>query len=638
MAAAHPDQAGSATAAFFDSPELVALLASYLLVDRVDLLNLGARQLDFLAANPFVLPHIRYLRIRDPFTEARWPDSFKRSVANPPFRGDKLDAGWKQVGLLLRLIHDARPAHARPPFIDINIFLPDAWQLLEVFAPCPALFERVVAFRLFVAEQLRMKAKAASRWKANWSSVSDFLRKAGAAAQKSGGTGLISFLYGDYQVFCNDGGYYRPAIPAQFWLDLKDVVAPNLRDLSLDLTAQDCARRLSFARINTIFDSLRCPALEHLYLRLCVDAEQDEELNEDDDGPISFDEPTDDLEEELNEDEDFDEGEGEDEDLDEGEGGDEGNEQDAAEDEHQDDGEDDSTQSSQSLEQLEFFLDHLPELRSLTLSGSFVPSLRQNFPKLQRYGFQNDVPRDAERKRNFLLRHPVAAQVAVVYGYSTRPVTELIAAPAASADQDVAAEAYVPDDWDDVQLRMGRITVLESSLSALNLRARSWLTYDPVTAQNVTCLRMSLSSASDMGREWSDHQAQNTVELPRLVKEFMPNLVELVLHYTYYDVSEDPNNGKGLPLHDFGESILRWILTRLSSAPNLRVLTLTNAFGLDGLDPHKDLLVGFDDFPPALEYIAASAGPQARTIAARTAALAHPDYARRRLGLPSRGA
>ncbi|KAK0529692.1 hypothetical protein OC834_003580 [Tilletia horrida] len=155
---------------------------------------------------------------------------------------------------------------------------------------------------------------------------------------------------------------------------------------------------------------------------------------------------------------------------------------------------------------------------------------------------------------------------------------------------------------------MGRITVLESSLSALNLRTRSWLTYDPATAQNVTCLRMSLSSASDMGREWSDHQAQNTVELPRLVKEFMPNLVELVLHYTYYDVSEDPNNGKGLPLHDFGESILRWILTRLSSAPNLRVLTLTNAFGLDGLDPHKDLLVGFDDFPPALEYIAAWGG------------------------------
>ncbi|KAK0529691.1 hypothetical protein OC834_003579 [Tilletia horrida] len=464
MAAAHPDQAGSATAAFFDSPELVALLASYLLVDRVDLLNLGAvskklrqpslcawarhldivvhfaqRQLDFLAANPFVLPHIRYLRIRDPFTEARWPDSFKRSVANPSFRGDKLDAGWKQVGLLLCLIHDARPAHARPPFIDINIFLPDAWQLLEVFAPCPALFERVVSFRLFVAEQLRMKAKAASRWKTNWSAVSDFLRKAGAAAQKSGGTGLISFLYGDYQVFCNDGGYYRPAIPAQFWLDLKDVVASNLRDLSLDLTAQDCARRLSFARINTIFDSLRCPALEHLYLRLCVDDEQDEELNEDDDGLISFDEPTDDLEEELDEDEDFDEGEGED--GDEDEGGNEGDEQDAAEDEHLDDGEDDSTQSSQSLEQLELFLDHLPELRSLTLSGSFAPSLRQNFPKLQRYGFQNDVPRDAERKRNFLLRHPVAAQVAVVYGYSTRPVTELIAAPAASADQDVAAEA-----------------------------------------------------------------------------------------------------------------------------------------------------------------------------------------------------
>ncbi|KAK0538991.1 hypothetical protein OC842_001114 [Tilletia horrida] len=434
MAAAHPDQAGSATAAFFDSPELVALLASYLLVDRVDLLNLGARQLDFLAANPFVLPHIRYLRIRDPFTEARWPDSFKRSVANPPFRGDKLDAGWKQVGLLLRLIHDARPAHARPPFIDINIFLPDAWQLLEVFAHCPALFERVVAFRLFVAEQLRMKAKAASRWKANWSAVSDFLRKAGAAAQKSGGTGLISFLYGDYQVFCNDGGYYRPAIPAQFWLDLKDVVASNLRDLSFWTS-----------RLKTALAALASPGSTPF------STPSDAQLLSISTFDSAFDESTDDVEEELDEDEDFDEGEGEDEDLDEGEGededldegegGDEGDGQDAAEDEHQDDGEDDSTQSSQSLEQLELFLDHLPELRSLTLSGSFVPSLRQNFPKLQRYGFQNDVPRDAERKRNFLLRHPVAAQVAVVYGYSTRPVTELIAAPAASADQDVAAEA-----------------------------------------------------------------------------------------------------------------------------------------------------------------------------------------------------
>ncbi|KAK0533708.1 hypothetical protein OC834_002121 [Tilletia horrida] len=340
----------SAVSRFFNSAELVELLMTYLVLDRVDLLVLASvskpirhfalrawarhldiithfaeHQLKFLKSNEEVAGHVRYLRIRDPLTENR--RGLARDSAKPPFARVPLTQAWDEISQLLCMIDFGLPEGTQPPYIDITIAITEAWQLDKVFTLFPEMLERVVAVRVLVDDSLKIK-KPDTAWLANWEALGMFLSKVRFAARENGASGLLTFHYGEYGAEPSKANWYRPEVPSTFWTDFQGVVDSPLSDLSLSLGSRD--------KLSSICPYIYYPSLRNLYLSV-----QTQDPNEDD---------------------------------------------------------------------LDIFLERHSELRSLTLKGCRGLYLHQRFPQLQRYFFGCGDDRMYKSRADFGRRHPVPAQ------------------------------------------------------------------------------------------------------------------------------------------------------------------------------------------------------------------------------------
>ncbi|KAK0552206.1 hypothetical protein OC846_001893 [Tilletia horrida] len=171
-------EAGSSTAAqrFFSTPELVHLVLGYLNRDRIDLLVLGlvsktlraqalkiwVRQLDidvmdahkrlnFFKANPTLLEHVRYLRLRH--FHSSW-DSF-----TPSDNAEECHCDWHAVNELLEMVASKSVSSRSPPLVDLSIFDSDLLCLPTILKQqAVALDIQHVQDRIYLAERSSLRS------------------------------------------------------------------------------------------------------------------------------------------------------------------------------------------------------------------------------------------------------------------------------------------------------------------------------------------------------------------------------------------------------------------------------------------------------------------------------------------------
>ncbi|CAD6929610.1 unnamed protein product [Tilletia controversa] len=272
----------TATQRFFNLPELVNILCACCSTERVDLLTLAsvsrsfraialphwARYLDlalstadsklnFFIAQPALLPHIRFLRIRNDITERQHEFGFN---PHTPSRraASRSKPHWNEMTLLLAMIAAQSSSLHRPPAIDITVGITQVGALENALRPFPRLHQRIVALRILpdvntdvMADQEQQEYEES--WQENWTSLARFIQRIyaqsrspsqqshdGDSSNPSGSAlGLRVFHFGHTDLEAEDYDWSPPAVPLEFWEEFSAATTSSLRDLSLTLARSD---------------------------------------------------------------------------------------------------------------------------------------------------------------------------------------------------------------------------------------------------------------------------------------------------------------------------------------------------------------------------------------------------------------